>query len=550
MHHKLSLLVVLLAVALVAATGCAPAATPTVQRTVPPPAATATPAPPTATPVVEEEPIVFTASIPFEIANIDPAVSTDWPGGVALRAVYDPLFRLHGNPVEVEPWLVESYEVNEELTQWTFTLVDDAVFHDGSPVTADAVAYSFERMMALASGYSWMWADITDDDTVSVIDDYTIRFTLTEPFAPFPGTLGYMYVVNPAVVQQHEEGEDWGSGWLLDHEAGSGPYTISRWEPGSMYEFEAVRDYWNGWPRETNPDVFRYVVYRESAPARLALEAGEVDWCINPNEEDMVQLEDKEGFTTLLRPTLTLDFIYMNTASEGPIGDVNVRKALAHAVNYADLHEAMYDVQAIDSVIPPALAEAVDFEDAQRTDLDLARDYLAQSPWPDGGFEIGYVYIGGYTPEEDSGLIFLEAASELNITVNMVPKTWSEMTEMCGDPETIPDSINIYIGAAYPDPYPYLMQVFGPTGVDSYSNCHRYFSDSVADLLSEAVGEPDEARRAGIYEEIQQEIFDARFGVIIGEMTLAEAHSDHWQAETFTPTWAYIGLLQDYYYVP
>jgi len=83
--------------------------------------------------------------------------------------------------------------------------------------------------------------------------------------------------------------------------------------------------------------------------------------------------------------------------------------------------------------MPSALVGAVEYPDLQKTDLDLAEEFLSKSAWPDGGFDLDYIYVAGYKPEEDAGLVLLEAASKLNITVNLVPKTWSEMVQMCSD---------------------------------------------------------------------------------------------------------------------
>jgi peptide/nickel transport system substrate-binding protein len=450
----------------------------------------------------------------------------------------------------VEPWLADSYEVNDDLTEWTIHLKTGPVFHDGSPVTADAVAYTYERALALQAGHSWMWSTISDENTVTVIDDQTIRFTLTEPFAPFISTLGYLQIVNPAVVQEHEEGDDWGSAWLLDHEAGSGPYTIARWEPGVVYELEAVPDYWGGWPSETNPDIFRYSVYREAAPARLALEAGDVDWIVNISEEDAVQLETKQDFTIESRDTVMGSNLFFNTASDGPVGDVNVRKALAHAFNYADVEEVVWDIQAANSFVPISIPGAVEFPDLQLTDLDLAKEYLAESSWPDGGFEVDLIYLGGFARHEDYILIAIDSLSQLGIQINPVSVTWSELVAKCGEPETVPDMVFVDVSVPYPEVYPLLARMFDPAAQNSYPNCHRYLVPEIADLIAQIPGERDEATRMALYEEIQGKIHDAQPGIYIGLTMYHEAHSNHWQASARTPLYGYIEYISDFYYVP
>jgi peptide/nickel transport system substrate-binding protein len=311
-----------------------------------------------------------------------------------------------------------------------------------------------------------------------------------------------------------------------------------------------VPDHWAGFAHDTSPNVFRYVVYRESTPARLALEAGDVQWFPGLNEEDFTLLKEKDGIETLFRPSLTLDWIFMNTASEGPLGDANVRKALRNAFDYAAADAVLFDLNGTNYVMPPSIPGAVEFPDIQKTDLDLAKEYLAKSQWPDGGFELNYIYIGGYSPEQDAGLVLLEAASKLNITVKMIPKTWSEMVQMCSDTTTIPDMVNIYIGAAYSDPDPYFSQAFSLNNSNGFANCHRYLKQELSDKLSQASTEPDAAKRTEMYSEIQQEVYDSAFGILIGTLDFIEAHDSHWQADSFTPLFAYLGYIPDYYYVP
>jgi peptide/nickel transport system substrate-binding protein len=553
---------ILVVVGLLAAACGTPAPPPPADTPEPPseeetpvPAETAAPAPadtpaPTEPPAAEE-PIVFTIGVGYEIPNMDPAVGlNDYPGGTAIRACYDPVVRLRGTPVELEPGIAESWESNEDASEWTFYLDKDAVFHDGSPVTADAVAYTFERKVAMQTGNAWMWEGIADENSVTVVDDYTIRWTLSQPYSPFPSTLGYLWVVNPAVVQEHEEDGDWGAGWLLDHEAGSGPMTISRWEPGVLYEFEAVPDYWFGWPHETNPDIFRYVVYRDSAAQRLAMETGEVDWIPDVSGEDFDLLEGTEGIETLIRGTLDFGWIMMNTASDGPTGDPNVRKAMTYAFDYATELQVNTIVKQASTAMPSGLAGAVEYP-VQETDLDKAREALAQSAWPNGGFELDHVYIGGFAPEEDVALVFIDSMSKLNITVNVVPTTWGEMVSMCeGPPEDGPDTIHMYAGSPLPDPSGFFGTLFGPDAARGFCTCTNYQPEVVGDLLAEAVSESDEARRTEIYEELQENIWEARPGIILGEMLLLEAHSEHWQADAFTPMYGVIGYLTDYYYIP
>ena len=208
-----------------------------------------------------------------DIDNIDPATGENYSINAALRSLYDALYIYRGS--DTIPHLVESYEVNDDATVWTFTLRDNAVFQDGSPLTADAVVYSFNRMMAISGPPTWRWETISDENTAQAIDEYTVQFSLTQPYAPFIGTLPQLFVVNPAIVEANL-GDDMGQTYLKQNAAGSGPFSQGRWEIGNLYEFIAVDDYWAGWTGDDNLDGFIWVIQRDANTKLNSLLAGEI----------------------------------------------------------------------------------------------------------------------------------------------------------------------------------------------------------------------------------------------------------------------------------
>ncbi len=105
------------------------------------------------------------------------------------------------------------------------------------------------------------------------VDDQTVEFTLNTPFAPFLHAVTWIFVLNPAEVQANEVDGDQGQAWLVSNSAGSGPFTITRWEPGNLYEFTADPDYWKGW-EFPHVDGFIHQISTESSTKRIALQSG------------------------------------------------------------------------------------------------------------------------------------------------------------------------------------------------------------------------------------------------------------------------------------
>lgn len=435
-----------------------------------------------------------------DIDNIDPAVGENYSISAALVSMYDALFIVRGE--EAVPNLVDTWEVNEEATVWTFKLKENAVFHDDSPVNADAVVYTFNRLMTIQGPPTYRWAGIADADSAVALDEYTVEFTLLQPFAPFLGTLTQMYVVNPAIVEANK-GDDFGQSYLKENEAGSGPFTQGRWEIGNLYEFVAVDDYWGGWRSENHPDRVLWIIRRDSASQVNSLLAGETHIADTIDLNDAERILATEGFYVENNGGLFTNTLKMNMQGEYT-SDINVRKAIAYAMDYEALPEVLdVPVQLMPGPTTLAFPGAVPDLDVPTFDLDRAREFLAQSAWPEGGFDLDYVYVSGLTFEEVTGLVLLEGLAELNITLNMTPMLWPDMVASCADPSTGPDIINIFTQPAYLDMDAHLYNQYHSGQWGSFNSCSFYQNERVDELLDTArvTGDPDQ--RTEMYNEAQ-----------------------------------------------
>lgn len=434
-----------------------------------------------------------------DIENIDPATGENYSINAALRSLYDALFIYRGE--DIEPHLVTDWEVSDDATVWTFQLREDALFHDGSPVNAEAVVYSFNRILEINGPPNYRWSGIADENTAQVVDEYTVEFTLTMPFAPFIGTLPQLFVVNPAVCEANL-GDDFCQTYLRENEAGSGPFTQGRWEIGNIYEFTAVDDYW-GWQNEEHLDGFIWIIQRDGATQLNSLLAGETHVADTINASDIDQVEAAEGYVALINPGFFTNTLKMNNQGEYT-SDPNLRLAIAHAMNYDALPEVLdVPVQILPGPMPLNFMGAVEGLEVPTYDLDKAREYLAQTPWPEGGIELDYVYVTDFPREEIPGLILLEGLAEIGITMNMVPMLWPDMVASCADPSVGPDIINIYTLAAYLDPDAFLYNQYHSGQWGSFNSCSFYQNETVDNLLDEARVLGDMGEREALYAEAQ-----------------------------------------------
>src|SRR5580658_435008 len=123
--------------------------------------------------------MVFSGGQPVPV--LDPHVRYDWSTRMMQQALYDALAKYESNPPRVVPWLAEKWETSEDGLTWTFHLVGNAKFHNGDPLDAEAVRFSFERALKLNKGVAWMLKDHLQPDAIKVLDPRTVQCTLTVP---------------------------------------------------------------------------------------------------------------------------------------------------------------------------------------------------------------------------------------------------------------------------------------------------------------------------------------------------------------------------------
>ena len=265
---------------------------------------------------------VFVYGNPQDISNLDPHTGHDYSIAWGQRSVYDSLLRYEGNPAELKPLLATEVVGSPDATTWTVKLADNATFHDGSSVTAEAVQYNFERLLRKNLGVAWMFATVMDQNSVVVVDPTTVEINLLKPFAPFDATLPWLFVANPTIVQEHDVDGDEGEAWLRENEAGGGPFTIARWEIGNVYEFTRHLDYWFDPENGITPfDSMVWRIIRESSTKRIAMETGEVQYGDWFTPEDLAALAADDRFVANITPSLTPFAIKLNNQA-GPTADI------------------------------------------------------------------------------------------------------------------------------------------------------------------------------------------------------------------------------------
>jgi len=464
---------------------------------------------------------------------LDPHARYDWSTRMFQQAVYDGLVKYIGS--EVEPWLATSWEANEEGTQWTFHLVQNAKFHNGDPVNAEAVRYSFERALRLNKGVAWMLKDFLKPEGISVVDEYTVRFDLHKPYGAFLSVLPWWFIVNPEQVKANEVDGDYGEKWMTDHDAGSGPFRLGRIEPNVLYMLDAVEDYWKGWPHDDKrPAGVVLRIMREPAAQRAALIKGEIDVAEGLSSDDYVQIKDTPGVVIERHPGMGKMGLVFNT-QRGPTADKNLRKAIAYAIDYEAMREVYNgDAAPLDSIMTPFFKGHISVEDMPTRDLAKAKEYLAKSAYPEGGITLDYIHVAGFEEMRRAGLLLLDNLRELNININIKPEQWPNMVEAGSKVETSPNITSVLTTGVYLDPDAVAYQYHKNSHGQYYAMSH-YTNEEVWEKIEQARSILDWEKRAPLYADIQRQIVDDLPEVFVMVPARLFARRDHLEGFVYSP---------------
>ncbi len=437
--------------------------------------------------------------------TMDPAVTIDNFDMRQILPVYDRLVQYKTvdglGTTEVEPMLATSWEPSEDGKTWTFKLRDDVKFADGTPLTADAVKYSFDRVLGLKMGPAGNFGSV---DKVEVVDPQTVRFTLKYPFAPFLQILGTSgaSIVNPK-VKEHEKDGDMARGWLAQNMSGSGPYVLKDWVRGERVVLEARDDYWG--PKPT----FKQVILRtmnEASDRRLALEKGDIDITESLLIDQLPELEKNPDLHIGRYDGQFVEYVYVNN-TRAPLDNPKVRQALSYAIDYNGLieHVLQGNGQQMRGPIPKGMWSH-DPEVFQYTlNVEKAKALLKEAGY-EKGLKLTLIYSERRSTWAQIATIMQSNFKDIGVELQL---------EMMANP-TLRDRVankdfDLALGAWSPDfgdPYMFANLWFDSEFHGMPGNRSFYTNPEVDVLLRKAAESTNPEERLELYETVQKMVVD------------------------------------------
>ena len=294
-------------------TACAPAAAPEAPKEEAPPAAEAK---------VDKSGGVLRVARVADVYKWDPQFIDENDSLWASTQIYSALLKVSMDGTELEPFLAESYDMNDTATEFTFHLNKDAKFCDGTQITSEDVKFSFERAAA-SPAVQWM---VPAGMTFDVSDPLVFKITLAEPNIALPWwvTLWGMQVVSKAYTESHSAEQ------MLNEPLGSGIFCLKEWKKGEVIVLEPNPYSWLK-DKEGNTlpyvDEVQWMVVPDANNRTLMLEAGEIDVAIDPPYNQVEALDAKDGISAYTADLMGEATIWLNM---NKFSDPKVRQA----VNY------------------------------------------------------------------------------------------------------------------------------------------------------------------------------------------------------------------------
>lgn len=377
-----------------------------------------------------------------EPQGIDPHVVTGLPEHHIISALFEGLVTKNPYTLEPEPGLAESWEISEDGRIYRFNLRDNALWSDGTPITAEDFRWSWQRVLhpRMGSLYNYMLFPILNSEAfatgeieefsevgVRVIDDHTLEVELANPTPYFLQLLDHysMFAVPRHVIEATGSFTDQTNPWTrVENFVGNGPFELVEWNLNQNLRVEKSDTYWDAENVQLNGIVY-YPTENTTTEERM-FRSGQLH-LTGTIPTDKVPVYQQENSPALKIAPYLGSYYYRFNVTREPLDDVRVRQAMSMAIDRQQLIDSAVNglPEPSYAITPPG---TLGYEPPRVFDFDpaAARELLAEAGFPEGeGFpslEILYNTLEGH--QRIAEVIQQMWKTNLNIDVTLTNQEW------------------------------------------------------------------------------------------------------------------------------
>jgi len=494
----------------------------------------------------------------------DPAIGSDEASTSALVNLYDTLIFPEPSG-QVVPDLATTWTTSPNGTTYTFTLRSGVTFHNGDPLTASDVVYSMNRLLTMGQGYSYLFTAYVK--SVTAPNSNTVVFNLKKTFGPFLSALVRLYVLDQNQVAAHEVSTgtqygnnlDYGSAWLLTHDAGSGAYTTESANLETNIVITEYKNYWNG-TNANQPATVNMIGSDNPSTVSSLFKSGQIQitdqW---QPYTDVKALGSLPSAKLVSIPAVNEMYIMINT-QEAPTNDLYVREAMTYALNYTAVVDNIFTGNSLaQGPVPTALPGHNPNIPVAHQNVTLAKQLIQQSRYYKAGnlssYSITYYWVTQVPAEQQLAEEFASDMQAIGLKVNVVGEPWLTVVADLGNQTSSPNIVSVEDDASYYEAGSLLQSRYTTPSEGTWEQNEWLHNSTLDNLIYAALSTLDQTQRFQDYMNIQQQIYNMYPTIYAYDVTEIRAYYPtvvNWYAASGHPN-ALLGynfIFRDFQFYP
>ncbi len=421
--------------------------------------------------------------------SLDPNKITSAPAGMVLTHIAETLL-LMTEDLKIAPLLAEGWTISEDNLTVTLYLRKGVLFHDGTPFNAEAVKVNLERFRKAT--YAFLLFPRVQ--TIDVVDEYTVRLGLDQPFAPIISHLTHNFVamVSPKQIAELPEGKE------IMEPVGTGPFKFDKWVRGDYVRIVRNDAYWG---QKAYLDSVVFKVVPSDATRLVLLETGAVHAIMRVPPLDAPRVAAIKGIEVVQVPSVRTIYIGFNH-QRPPFTDVRVRQAINYAVDKeAIVKEILGGVGGVSDAPIMPLVFGYSPQTPYKYDPEKAKQLLAEAGFPKGFKCTLYHPTGRYMKDAAIAEAVQAYLAEVGIQAELITMEWAAYLAFLSKPvtEATFDMFMLGWGCVTLDADYGLFPLFHTSEWSPKSNRSFYSNPTVDRLLELGRVTPDPEARKAIY---------------------------------------------------